>query len=245
MPTSTPTTPPAPARAPAPALAPADAHWHAWNQSRLEPAYLAADNPRGQSGFSRDATRWENARRVITQGIERDGTLLDVGCASGLLLEDLQRWCAADGVRLEPYGLDLAPGMVMLAQQRLPHWQSRIAHGNSIDWTPPPGTPQRFDYVRTELCYVPPWRERAYVARLLRDLVAPGGRLLLCAYGSGRRALPRAMDVSGHLRAWGFPVAGSAIAHDPDSGRVVTRVLWIERDRVVPDAQQRHGPAHG
>jgi hypothetical protein len=51
---------------------------------------------------------------------------------------------------------------------------NRIYTGNASDWMPP----RRFTYVRTGLEYVPAGREPALVARLLRDVVEPGGRLI-------------------------------------------------------------------
>jgi 2-polyprenyl-3-methyl-5-hydroxy-6-metoxy-1,4-benzoquinol methylase len=74
------------------------------------------------------------ARLHITEGVSGDGTFLDVGCANGLLMESVTRWCAERGLRIEPYGLDLAPGLVALARQRLPQWAGRIWAGNAIDW---------------------------------------------------------------------------------------------------------------
>src|ERR671937_769460 len=44
----------------------------------ITPAYLAADNPRAQSGHSGDDVHWERARSLIAYAIDRDGTFLDV-----------------------------------------------------------------------------------------------------------------------------------------------------------------------
>lgn len=148
-----------------------------------EAAYLDAGNPRAQSGFGGDETRWQAARRPIADAVDRDGTFLDIGCASGHLLECLAGWTPH---RIEPYGLELVPALAELARARLPDWAGRIFVGNALTWAPP----QRFAFVRTELVYVPDERQRALVERLLGEIVAPGGRLILCGYGSPRSAVP-------------------------------------------------------
>ena len=157
----------------------AEAAWFAGMARIFEDAYLAGENPRIQSGFGGDEARWEAARRPIAAAIDRDGAFLDVGCASGHLLDCLVRWTPH---RIEPYGLELAPGLAELARRRLPGWADRIFVGNALTWDPP----RRFDFVRTELVYVPAERRRAFLERLLAEVVAPGGRLILCGYGSPR-----------------------------------------------------------
>ncbi|HVQ90047.1 MAG TPA: hypothetical protein VMU51_03335, partial [Mycobacteriales bacterium] len=42
------------------------AGWHAEWLAIVEPAYLAGDNPRAQSGMSGDAARWMRGRRLLT-----------------------------------------------------------------------------------------------------------------------------------------------------------------------------------
>ena len=80
--------------------------WYDAARAVLEDAYLATDDPYAQSGMRADATRWERGRRPIAEGINRNGTFLDVGCANGLLMESIVGWVAADGHHVEPYGLD-------------------------------------------------------------------------------------------------------------------------------------------
>src|SRR5919197_774439 len=144
-----------------------------------EKHYLASDDPRAQSGFRGDEARWALHRRPILAAIDRDGSLLDVGCANGHLLESLVAWSPH---RLEPYGLDFSSRLVALARDRLPHWRDRFFFGDVLEWTPP----QRFDFVRTELVYVPPERRRELVERVL----AYTSRLVVCGYGSVRRDDP-------------------------------------------------------
>ena len=60
-----------------------DDGWFREMASVFEQAYLAGDNPRAQSGFGGDAARWEAGRRPIVRAIDREGTFLDVGCATG------------------------------------------------------------------------------------------------------------------------------------------------------------------
>jgi SAM-dependent methyltransferase len=196
--------------------------WYAGVRSLLETSYLASDDPYAQSGIDADAARWERGRRPIVEAIDRDGTFLDVGCANGLLMESVVAWAAERGHRVEPYGLDYSPALADLARRRLPHWADRIVVGNVVDWRPP----FRFDFVRTELEYVPLVRQPALVDRLLREVVAPGGRLVVCAYGSSRPGRRRAERVGDLLRGWGLPVVGETEGADAN-GVVFVRVAWL------------------
>jgi len=195
-----------------------------WHWRDLEIAYLSSNDPRAQSGFRGDAARWEAARRPIAAAIHRNGTFLDIGCANGLLMETITEWAAEDGYRIEPYGLDIAPRIVELARTRLPQWADRIFVGDAMTWQPP----QRFDFVRTELIYAAEGREREYVERLFADLVAPGGRLIVCSYGSSHRTAPRVEPIDDWLRDWGFHVGGTSEGADPENGIIITRVAWVE-----------------
>src|SRR5262249_1581052 len=105
--------------------------WHAAMQALVVPAYLAAGTPWGQSGVGGDTTRWAANRRILLQAVDTGGDFLDVGCANGYLMETLHGWAAADGVALEPYGVDLSPELAALARRRLPRWADRIWAGNA------------------------------------------------------------------------------------------------------------------
>ncbi|HEY1368693.1 MAG TPA: bifunctional class I SAM-dependent methyltransferase/GNAT family N-acetyltransferase, partial [Gaiellaceae bacterium] len=187
-----------------------DESWFAGMADVYESAYLEGDNPRAQSGFGGDEVRWEAGRRPIAEAIDSGGTFLDIGCASGHLLECLVEWAPH---RIEPYGLDLSPALAELARRRLPQWADRIFVGNALTWEPP----LRFDFVRTELVYVPDDLRRQYVERLLDRVVAPGGRLVLCGYGSPRSNVPTG-PVRSAVRAFGFEPELELEAEAPEGG---------------------------
>lgn len=152
--------------------------WFAALQARLEPSYLAATEPWRQSGFSGPFDRWEACRRPIAECVRSPGAFLDIGCANGYLLECLLRWTAEDGTTIEPWGLDMSAGLIELARARLPAWAGDLFVGNALTWPPV----RKFDYVRTELCYVPDELHRGHVSRLLEEFLSPGGRLLVAEY---------------------------------------------------------------
>src|SRR5262245_59907985 len=81
--------------------------WHEAMASLVKPAYLTGDNPYAQAGHSGDAATWEAARGFIAEALHRSGTFLDVGCASGVLMESVQHWGARRNLSIEPYGLDI------------------------------------------------------------------------------------------------------------------------------------------
>ena len=191
-------------------------------QSLLERKYLAGTNPRQQSGFGRDDHDWERFRRPVARAVYRDGSFLDIGCANGLLMESVATWCQQDGRHVEPYGLDISGKLAELARVRLPRWRDRIFVGNALLWNPP----RLFDFVRTELVYVPPTRRREYLARLLSRFVAPTGRLILCSYGSSRPEGSRADLLVHELGTWGFAIDG-VFDSLSDHGFVTTRVVSI------------------
>ena len=153
--------------------------WFETIRDVLETAYVAADEPWQQSGMSGPYERWAALRRPIADCIDRDGTFLDIGCANGYLLECCQAWTAERGIIIEPYGVDLSARLIDIARQRLPAYADRLIVANAFDWLPP----QRFDFVRTELVYVPGELERRYVDHLREHYLRPGGRLLIANYG--------------------------------------------------------------
>jgi hypothetical protein len=192
-------------------------------QALHERNYLAGTNPRQQSGFGRDERDWERFRRPVVAPVQMDGAFLDLGCANGLLMESVVQWAREEGHVLEPYGLDISARLVDLARQRLPEWRDRIFVGNALFWQPP----KRFEYVRTEMVYVPPTRRAEYIERLLGTFVAPNGRLLVCSYGSSRPEGVRAESLVDEIRGWGLTVAGIHDVRSPEHGFVITRVVSI------------------
>jgi SAM-dependent methyltransferase len=196
-----------------------EAEWYRRIEAEITPRYLAADTPWAQSGKSGDAESFERARGLLVDAM-RPGTFLDVGCASGYLMERMVAWCTRVGIACEPYGLDIAPELVELARVRLPPWRERIFLGNAIDWHPP----HRFDVVRTGLEYVPLRRRRDLVDRLLRDVVAARGRLVIGVFSEecGESATER------ELASWGFEIAGRSERPHSDP-RLAYRIVWIDR----------------
>ena len=187
----------------------------------LENVYLVAADPYGQSGQGGgSAADWELGRRVVSRAISGDGTLLDACSANGLLMETLQTWCAEDGVRIEPYGLDISARLIELARVRLPRWSDRFYVGNALTWTPP----RRFDHVYVLLDAVPEHHRRRLVSHLLDDVVAGGGRLIVGQYLSRENATLHLPAVGDVMRSLGFAVTGEA---EQDRGeRGPTQVAW-------------------
>jgi SAM-dependent methyltransferase len=204
-------------------LTQAEKEFFTQEQALHEAKYLAGTNPRQQSGFGRDARDWERFRRRVVAPIDRDSSFLDIGCASGLLMESVVAWAREGGHRVEPFGLDISKKLADLARRRLPHWRDRIFVGNALFWEPP----ACFDFVRTELVYVPLSRRREYVERLLERVVAPAGRLIICSYGSSRPEGNRAEALVDEIGGWGVRVDRVDDEVSPEHGFVITRVVSV------------------
>jgi 2-polyprenyl-3-methyl-5-hydroxy-6-metoxy-1,4-benzoquinol methylase len=167
-------------------------------------------NPYRQSGRSSGKARWEATRRFILQAVHKSGDFMDVGCADGLLLESLAEWARDSGVTLRPHGVDFVPELVALAQARFPASTRSFHVANAFEWAPT----RRYDFVRTNLEYVPE-SDRASFVRAQIAWVAPGGRLILCHYRNANDPHVEPSVVAQHagLSVTGFAeVPGTAIA---------------------------------
>ena len=185
----------------------------------LERSYLQEDDPIRQSGFGGGAARWHAEREPLLDAVSSDGDLLDIGCANGYLLECVVQWAAERGRQLVPYGLDQGERLIELARQRMPQFADHFFVGNGWDWVPP----RRFQYVYTLYDCVPLDYLDAYVRRLLTDVVVPGGRLIIGAYGSRSRTLPP-FDIAAFLQAHGLAVAGETTAGTPP----IASFAWVD-----------------
>jgi SAM-dependent methyltransferase len=186
----------------------------------LEDAYLQTDDPIRQSGFGGGAERWRAERSPILQAVTGDGDLLDIGCANGYLAECLVGWGAERGDRLTPHGIDLGERLIAEARRRLPQYADNFVIANGWDWRPG----RYFRYVYTLSDAVPLEMLQEYVERLMRNVVAPGGRLIVGSYGSRSRGTPP-LPMAEVLRSHGFQVAGEANGGDPP----LTAFAWIDR----------------
>src|SRR5262249_40579412 len=146
--------------------------------------------------------------------------LMDVGCANGFLLECLVRWGRERGLTLVPYGIDVGPRLIELAQRRLPQFAGHFLVGNGWDRQPLP--PSRHLYA--PYGGVPTDYLADYVRRLLAWAVAPGGRLIVGAYGSRSRH-QEPFDVAGFLRSQGFAVSRTSQGGRP----ICSRFAWVDK----------------
>jgi 2-polyprenyl-3-methyl-5-hydroxy-6-metoxy-1,4-benzoquinol methylase len=185
----------------------------------LEAAYLRSDDPMVQSGFRGGRARWFAQRSPLLEAIDKDGDLLDVGCANGLLAADVVAWAAAERFRIVPYGVDLGEQLIGLARRRLPESAANFAVADAWTWQPQ----RQWTFVYS-LLDLSPVDLRCQWLRRLYDWVAPGGRLIVGSYGSrSRKEAPEPVaDVLGQC---GFDVAGSSAGGEGP----ITRFAWVAK----------------
>ena len=184
----------------------------------LEEAYLAGEDPMRQSGFSGGRERWVAERSPIVHAIDRAGDFLDVGCANGLLLEDIVAWAARSGHVIVPHGLDIGPGLIGLATQRLPEFAPNLVAADAWSWAPG----RTWDYVFGLVGLAPDELACDWFFRLA-GWVVPGGRLIVGSYGSRSRGI-EPVDVARVLEGCGCGVAGSASGGEP----AISNFAWCD-----------------
>lgn len=152
--------------------------WFENARDSLEAGYLINAEPWKQSGMSGPESRWICLRKPVADCIDKSGSFLDIGCANGYLLECCQKWNSPRNIIIEPYGIDISSKLVELAKNRLPQYKDNFIVGNAFYWTPS----KRFDFVRTELVYVPAKYEKQYIEFLLNHYLNSNGKLLIANY---------------------------------------------------------------
>jgi SAM-dependent methyltransferase len=197
-----------------------EAGWHRAMAALVSPAYLTAATPFGQAGHSGDAHSWQESRGFVAHAIDRSGSFLDVGCASGVMMESARRWGAEKGLGVEPYGLEIVPELAELARRRLPDWSGRIQVGNIRSWRPA----ERFDYVLLRPEYAPPGKLCQLLAHVLQHVCSVRGRVIVLV---GTEESTR-REVEDTVAACGFTVAGRAELPHPKDDRVVRRLFWVD-----------------
>jgi hypothetical protein len=91
-----------------------------------------------------------------------------------------------------------------------------------MTWEPP----RRFDFVRTELVYVPESLQRDLLARLLGEFVVPAGRLIVCGYGSPRSGVV-ADSVGPILRSFDFKPELEYAEEAPEGRGAIVKIACL------------------
>ncbi len=185
--------------------------WFTFVKKLLETTYIAALTQWQQSGKNGTFEDWISLRLPNLAPVDYSGTYLDVGCANGYLLECLLSWATLKGIEIVPHGLDYSADLIALAQKRLSFHRSNLFVGNIWNWQPP----QRFNYVRTELDYVPRNYHKPLLERLLKEFITKNGKLIISQYRNRQDDLTDNW-IDSELEECGFKVIATHSGYSTD-----------------------------
>lgn len=149
---------------------------------------------------------WTRQRRFIADAINRPGTLLDIGCANGLLLRCLLEWSR---FQLVPYGIDADQRCVEGCHQLFPECPHHFAHLSisNLQRLTETGLPPFYDFVYwnvwDDFDFSEQWQQ-GIIESVFRT-VAASGRLVLGFYDEEPAAINSKIDWLGQNFA---PISG-------------------------------------
>lgn len=161
-----------------------------------------------RSGIDGDEITWKRCREVYLEAIDKNGSILDVGCANAYLLYSLMKWSKH---KLIPYGIDLAPELIEEAKKMLPNYKEHffVADLNSFK------TKKKFTFVIIghKIC-------KKRICDKYYKMVEKGGRLIISAYDDSKDFFGQLKD---YVSSFGLKVSGKFILEG------VTALVWVNK----------------
>ena len=160
---------------------------------------------------------WKDARSFIAGAIHRPGTILDIGCANGLLLRSLQEWSNHD---LEPFGMDASRSRIRATQPFFSDTTQQFVNlpieqfselGRNL--------PESYDFVYWNIWdgYLFDTPDRADLLEMAFDRVADGGRLIMGFYDRNPEVIEEKISLIRQLDL------GEAVrVNNPEGPQVIT-----------------------
>jgi ubiquinone/menaquinone biosynthesis C-methylase UbiE len=166
------------------------------------------------SRFSQQANWTRDLRQYLFEraGLQNAWRVLDVGCGTGVIENELQNNTSA-----EIYGLDIDPSRLILATRHAP--RASFIHGDALQ-LPFPATSFDITFCHFLLLWVAS-PEKAITE--MKRVTRPGGFVLALAepdYG-GRIDYPEELEMIGHMQAEALRRQGA----DPLTGRKVASIF--------------------
>lgn len=178
---------------------------------------------KGSGLVSGNFEKWKQRRKFIAQAINRDGTILDIGCANGYLLKCLQEWSSH---KLIPYGIDINRGLIKQAKELFPSQADNftVMRVHHLSHLPECGLPAKFDFIYWSIWDRGSWnfedQRNVNALKTALKTVSDGGRLIFGFYESDKEKITKIK----RLKELGFKFSGVL---ENRGGEEI--IIWIDK----------------
>lgn len=179
----------------------------------------------GSHAFNADFEKWEHMRRFIANAINKDGTILDIGCSNGFLLRCLQEWSKH---KLIPYGIDRDLRLINQAKDLFPLYRDNfyVMDVRQLEDLAKFRFPAMFDFI-----YWNVWNNWEFfepseikVLKKILKAVSDKGRLILGFYDGGKEEI---IKKTNRLKTLGFEITG--IMENPVTEGGGEMIAWVDK----------------
>ena len=172
-----------------------------------------------------DFENWRHMREFIANAINRDGNILNIGCANGFLLRCLQEWSSH---KLIPYGIDKDSELIKQAKDLFPLYRNnfKVMYVQQIENLATIKFPNKFNFIYWNVWDNWEFIEASETKTLGRVLEATSdnGRLILGFYDEDKHRIIKKIN---RLRKLKFKITG--IMQNPDIRGEDEIIAWIDK----------------